>query len=1526
MSTGEHLASPLGNANAARLNVALPANADHVDSVSFEDMLETFVAHDVLQWHAAHPYECIPDAQHTPPVSHRKSLRKHAVDVKRLRAQDALRHVKDSELHDKLSLMVHTRFSKRAKPCDDSPDSAAPPAAAAVPQPPPDTSDDDNTPPAVDNGASGVVSTDVPWDDRSDLMVDPKLFLEVQAKLARPFTLDAFARDDGSNALCDHYCSPSRSFFDADLAGQMVWVHAPYDRLHDALDHYFKHKGPSTGAVFLVPKAQKSALLQHSKRMKLLHEFRRGTKLFCGPLPQDPNSEQRRFGPIRYDIQLYYDAPGQLPESEHVSVDLQPQPTGAVAVRLSLKMQVPVTVSGIPTVAVLDTGAQGLQDSANVYLSKEFVARNNFRCTPCPDMPKVLGVVKGEETNVIGIVTATFKIGSLVETLRCVVLDLPAPIDVLMTDDWLHKHKASLDYNALCIVLQKRARRHIIRCIAAKKPASAAEQKPLVLLTAKQCTKQLSKQGTAYCLITVQQLQDAANTANQPASTKPLPPDIAQLISQYPDVFADKPRYGGSLLSLDHEVIPLLPGTKPIFRPMFRYSPMELEEMQRQVQHLLEMGSIEPSTSPYGAPVLFVKKPRSTALRMCIDMRALNSQTIRNALALPRIDDLLDMMGGTKFFTALDITAAYNMIGLYRDENGHCPDAPKTAFRTPFGHFQYKTLLFGLTNAPAAFQGVMNKIFAPYLNKFMTVYLDDICIFSKTYEEHLQHLKLVLDVLQEHKLHLSLHKCEFLKDELLYLGHIISADGVKVDPAKTAAVEKYAAPTDVPGLRRFLGMANYFRKFIKGYAQMTAPLTHLLRKDVPYVWGAAQQAAFDNVKAALTNAPVLALPDWHDAETPYVMITDASYDGLAGVLMQKGRPIAYESRKLNSAESRYSPTELEMLAVVHCCKIWRCYIEGRDVHVYTDHKPNTYLSTQAMLNRRQARWVELLQGHSIQWFYKPGAQNPADGPSRSPVNDAPPDSVLVAVLTAQVPAVRKFQRVADSAEFVDQVTAGYQHDAWFQHKANVAHLQFCKGLFYKGNAIAIPNVGELRAELLKECHATPYAAHPGRDKTLSLLSRYFWWPGMAQDVAKYVAHCDSCQRNKASSQSPAGLLQPLPVPGQPWSSISMDFVVDLPVTTDGYDSILVMVDRLTKMVHLAPCHKTDDASTVAWLFYKHVASLHGFPESLVTDRDPKFMSNFWASLMARLRMTHLASTAFHPQTDGNTERVNRVMEDMLRHYVHADQTDWDSWLPMIEFAINNSWHSSITNTPFFLNFGRHPRSPTEFVLLAANRGREPDDRVPAVKSMIQNMHDAISDAKRCLHAAQQRQKAYADIRRRDVEFKVGDQVLLSTRNLTMKMVGSAKLMPKYLGPFTISRKINQVAYELDLPPCMKIHNVFHVSLLNTYRSDGSVHPPPPPTLVDGELEYEVERILLHRDKHPVRGYKIKREFLIKWLGYGPEHNTWEPEANLKNCPELLSEYWASVKATDVIRQEKHKALNARKRVKAKRSGKLKRMH
>ena len=1525
---------------------AAAAHGADDDNGALDDLIEQFVTQDVLQWYAQHPHEIMPDAQEVPrPSCLKKQAAKGQKRVRMAEMAAPLKKVKDAEIKASLVLMMQTRAGrKKRKHSDPSPV----PSLAQAPSPTgaQDAAQDDLTPAPLDGKPSAADTTalagsttvtaspdsdndtlptppagqadppaypDVPWDDRQDRMLNPVVFLEVQSKVAVPFDLDAFARDDGTNALVSSYCSPSHSFYATDLSNkQMVWINAPFDEIEAAMAYYFQNKGPSTGAVFLVPTAKASnppAWVRWTKQMQLLHEFPRGMRLFSGPNP-DNGSQRHTLPPTWQDLQLWYDAPGVLPPSTPVSVQIDTQ-SDSVSIKLRHKMQVPVLIAGIPTTALVDTGAQGLPGSDYVYVSEQFCIRQQLPILCSDTPPSVQGIVQGEDTVVKGYVTAVFKIGSLVETLKCAVLTMPSPLDVVLTDDWLHKRKAHLDYSAMCIVLQKRARRHVIKCIRPAPSANAAASKPLVLLTAQQVKRRL-KQKSVYCFMLVQPADDP----NAPAHVeKPLPPDIAKLVSKYPDVFTDKPPYGGSQIQAEHETIPLLPGTKPIFRPMFRYSPMELEEMERQVTDLLANGYIEPSTSPYGAPVLFVKKPRSTALRMCIDSRGLNSATIRNAMALPRIDDLLDSMGGCKYFTGLDLRQAYHQVKLLPS------DVPKTAFRTPFGHFQFKTLSFGLTNAPATFQGVMNKIFAPYLNKFMVVYLDDICIFSKTYEEHLQHIELVLDVLQQNKLTMALFKCEFLKEELLFLGHIVNADGVQVDPVKIEAVQKYPRPKDIHQLRSFLGMANFFRRFVKGYSQIANPLTSLTRKDRPYVWEADQQLAFDKLKTALTTAPVLAIPDWHDAETPYVLITDASYEGLAGVLMQKGRPIAYESRKLNSAESNYSPTELEMLAVVHCCKIWRCYIEGRDVHVYTDHKPNTFFNTQTMLNRRQARWAELLQGHALQWFYKPGNQMPVDGPSRHPVHDAPPESVLIAVLRAKDPVVQKLQTVSKTITFIDRVHMGYTQDAWFADAQHKTLLSTRNGVMYMGSALAVPDHDDLRVQLIRECHSTPYSAHPGRDKTLAIMSRFFWWPNMARDVATFVAHCDSCQRNKASNQLPAGLLQPLPIPGEAWQSISMDFVVDLPPTDHGKDAIMVVVDRLTKMVHLAPCNTTDTAQDVAWLFVDHVFKAHGLPTSCVSDRDPKFMSNFWQALLKTLGVTHNVSTAYHPQTDGNTERVNRVMEDMLRHYVRADQTDWAQWLPLVEYAINNSWHSSVNNTPFFLNYGKHPTSPTAFLLQASQGGRSPQDKVPAVKEMLKHMHEAIAEAKTCLRAAQQRQKAYADMHRRDVEFNVGDMVLLSTKNITMKMVGASKLMPKFVGPFPIVKQVNKVAYQIKLPPCMKIHDVFHVSLLKEYREDGAVQPPPPPTLIGDELEYDVERILIHRDKHPVGGWKIKREFLIKWLGYGPEHNTWEPEANLENCSELLTEYWASVRARDDAKQDTKKS---KRRLKAKRSGQLRR--
>jgi hypothetical protein len=775
--------------------------------------------------------------------------------------------------------------------------------------------------------------------------------------------------------------------------------------------------------------------------------------------------------------------------------------------------------------------------------------------------------------------------------------------------------------------------------------------------------------------------------------------------------------------------------------------------------------------------------------------------------------------------------------------------------------------------------------------KFVMVYLDDILIFSKNEAEHAVHLRAVLDILRSAQLTVALGKCKFFQSEVLFLGHIVSAEGVKMDPAKVQAVKDFPRPTDVHHLRSFLGMATYFRKFIDKFARVVHPLTDLLRKNVRWQWDAACETAFCKLKELLTTAPILALPDWRSSE-PFELVCDASLLGIGGVLLQGDRPIAFESRKLIDAETRYSATELEMLAVVYCVEKWRVYIEGREVHVYTDHKPNTFFNTTNMLSRRATRWLDNLQQYQLAWHYKPGPQNVvADALSRHPVVSKP----VVALIVLR--SASKLRKLADSNSFVSAVQKAYATDAYFASRSNTADLVSKGGLWYMGELLVVPNDEHVKTTVISECHDTPYAGHAGRGKTLHNVRKNFWWPGMARDVRRFVASCESCQRVKPLNRAPAGLLQPLPLPGDTWDSISMDLIVSLPQTAAGFTAIAVFVDRLSKMVHLAPCRDDTTAEQFADLFVHHVFRSHGLPAQIVSDRDPRFTSKFWRALMGRLGVTQALSSAFHPQTDGNTERVNRVLEDMLRHFVDPTQSNWDTLLPLIEFAINDSVHDSVGNTPFVLNYGKRPRLPLDLVLRGEEspnvESKSTNDTADDLAGSIQTV---VADAKICLDAAQQRQKAYADRFRRDFTFAVGSEVLLSTKHINVKMKGTPKLLPRWVGPFKVTQKVNPVAYKLDLPASLKIHPVFHASLLKAYEP-GRVSPPPPPDVVDGEYEWEVEAVLAHKDvqvrrkKNRDRTPVFKRQYLVKWVGEDESHNTWEPEEHCKNSSELITEYW-----------------------------------
>jgi RNase H-like domain found in reverse transcriptase/Reverse transcriptase (RNA-dependent DNA polymerase)/Integrase zinc binding domain/gag-polyprotein putative aspartyl protease/Chromo (CHRromatin Organisation MOdifier) domain len=1007
------------------------------------------------------------------------------------------------------------------------------------------------------------------------------------------------------------------------------------------------------------------------------------------------------------------------------------------------------------------------------------------------------------------------------------------------------------------------------------------------LLSAIQLNKMLRKGGEGFLIY--------LSTAVHMAASGPdaLSGHLDRLLDEYQDVFQDPP--GLPPVRPIAHVAPLVPGSRPPYRRNYRMTEDERAELKKQLTELLAKGLIRPSVSPFGSPVIFVRKPNGE-MRLCIDYRAVNKLTVKNRYPLPRIDDLLDQLRGATCFSSLDLKAGYNQIRI-REE-----DIPATAITTPYGHWEYLVLPQGLANSPSLFVALMNDVFKG-MEEYVLVYLDDILVFSRSQAEHATHLEKVLNRLREHQLYAKRSKCAFGKDRLKFLGHILSAEGLQVDPEKISALTEWPTPGNVTEVRQFMGLANYFRKFAQGFSSIARPLTDLTKAKTTWIWGAAQQAAFDNIKAVLTNAPTLQMPD---SQLDYTVVCDASDFGIGAVLMQEEHPVAYFSKLLNAAQRNYTVTERELLAVVEALKLWRCYLGDQPFLVVTDHSPLTHFSTKKDLMGRQARWAETLAMYNFQWEYRPGRTNVADPFSRNPS--------LQRQLLAAVPTVRRkstrLAKAPDSEPLSAQAETGtsldppaardpwktpvvltameasiskaYAYDPCFAgNNAQNAKWEFRHKLWFDSEGkVVVPQHGDLRQRLVAAHHATPFSGHQGRERTLELVRRNYSWKGIAKDVAEYVATCHECQINKPRVNKPHGKLVPLQIPERPWSDITVDFVTGLPPTGEmKFDTITVFVDRMTKMVHYVPCREKLSAKDFADLFLTNIFRLHGLPQRIVSDRDPRFTSDFWKEVTQALQMDCGLSTAFHPQTDGQTERMNRTMEEMLRHYITPMLGDWVSALPLLEFAYNNAENASTQTSPFRLYTGLNPLCP--------NSG--PADRaykVPAAELFVNKMAADLKRAKQCMLDAQTRMKAQADKRRKDMVFKVGDLVLLSTKNLTLKSGGPRKLMPRYIGPFPVQALVGKVAYRLTLPDHMRIHNVFHVNLLHAYKADGKRHPPIP-ELIDGELEYRVDSITAHRERS-IGGSKgrqpqrVKVEFLTCWAGYGREHDSWEPGEMLED--------------------------------------------
>jgi hypothetical protein len=704
----------------------------------------------------------------------------------------------------------------------------------------------------------------------------------------------------------------------------------------------------------------------------------------------------------------------------------------------------------------------------------------------------------------------------------------------------------------------------------------------------------------------------------------------------------------------------------------------------------------------------------------------------------------------------------------------------------------------------------------PELDKFVVVFIDDILIYSKNEEEHARHLRIVLTRLREHQLYAKFSKCTFWLEEIQFLGHVLSAKGIAVDPSKVKDILEWKPPTTVHQVQSFLGLAGYYRRFILDFSKLVKPITSLLKNDTKFNWSLRCNEAFEQLKVLLTTAPVLAQPD---IEKPFDVYCDASGSGLGCVLMQEGRVIAYVSRQLRRHEEHYPTHDLELAVVVHALKIWRHYLLGNICHIYTDHKSLKYIFTQSELNMRQRRWLELIKDYELEIHYHSGKANVvADALSRKASCHCLTMKASDITLCQKMEKLNlgmiqhgTFNDLKLESVLLQRIIDAQRNDEGMKHihekieagKANCFRKDD-QGVVWFNNCISVPKNDEVRQQILDEAHLSRYSIHPGSTKMYHDLKQHYWWTKMKIEITRYVARCDTCRRVKAIHMKTAGPLQSLPIPTWKWEDISMDFIVGLPRTAKGYDSIWVIIDRLTKITHFHPVRVKYTAATYAELYIAHILSLHDVPKTIVSDRGSQFVSKFWEELHKALDTKLLHSSAYHPQTSGQIERVNQIIEDMLRACALEFPQKWDECLPLAEFSYNNSYQESIKMAPFEALYGRRCLTPLNL--------SEPGER----RYMVNETEEKVQRIIHKLKEAQARQKNYADKRRQPLYFQVEDYVYLkvSPKKGVSHFGVKGKLAPRYIGPFPILERYGPVAYRLQLPETMcAMHNVFHVSQL-----------------------------------------------------------------------------------------------------------------
>ncbi|CAF0913458.1 unnamed protein product [Didymodactylos carnosus] len=910
---------------------------------------------------------------------------------------------------------------------------------------------------------------------------------------------------------------------------------------------------------------------------------------------------------------------------------------------------------------------------------------------------------------------------------------------------------------------------------------------------------------------------------------------IKKLIESYPEVFRDK--LGGTSLLKHH--IQLEPNTKPVNKPPYRIAPERRKIVDKELKDMLESGTISGSNSPYASPIVLAAK-KDGSLRFCVDYRRLNAATVRDAYPIPRIDDTLDSLQQAKFVSTLDLKSGYWQVEMDQESK------QKTAFITHKGLFEFNVMPYGLTNGPATFQRLMDIVLAGFKWQCCLVYIDDIVIFSPTFDQHLIDLNNVLHKIREAELTLKTSKCQFCRRELKYLGHLVTPEGIKPDPSIVSSVREFPRPQKIRTLQSFLGLTGYYRRFIKNYAKIAEPLLEQLRnnKNNHLNWNAPCEEAFNLLKQILIKAPVMCIPDF---DQQFILELDASDYGLGAVLAQeldrKKSVVAYASRTLTPAERKYGATEKEALAIVWATKHFRPYLEGGKVLVRSDCKALQWLKSAKDPTGRLARWAMKLSAFDLEIKHRPGTSNQnADALSRYPVEVHSPYSSNYSN-EKEINSLDTAVNIWESCNILEDIKEEQKKDSKLKpiidyllnnttksnsppsksFRKTASQYVIINGILYKTrsrnsnehesvpgkkNMIVIPQ--NRQQQILEWAHDHPTSGHSGLHKTLYRLLTRVYWPGMRRDVFKYTQACSSCQQFKYCNR-PSSTPMQLHLVTEPWHTIEIDMMGPFPPTQRQKQYLLVVVDYFTRWVEMFPL-RTTTATDMAIVIVNEVICRYGCPKYILSDNGPQFVAEMFTAICKDLGIKNKFTATYHPQTN-MTERVNKTVKQMVAQYAEGKPNSWDKEIAKLAFSIRTSVNDSTGQSPAFLNLSREPQLPLDLILDDPTEGPPvPPDKIKHVTlsyrdRLSQDLKYAHYIAKEHSEVQKINQNNYYDRHTTQRNYAEGQLVWVAIPPGLMP----EKLTPKWQGPCKILRQIS--------PSSFKVQRLSDGVILGTVNSD-----------------------------------------------------------------------------------------------------------